>query len=55
MEVSFRPPNVNATYTRTHVTVVGAEHVFHVMYTALKPDAAQRAVHLAVDSLSEEI
>lgn len=54
MEVSFLPPNASTRYVRTHVTVIGADHVFHLMYTALKPDPAQRAIHLAVNSISEE-
>ncbi len=53
IEVKYVPPNEDSTYSRSHVVLVGDEHVVHLMYTAAEPDPQHLVIQVAMDSVAE--
>lgn len=54
IDLTFTPGSIDATYARTQLTLVTDKHVINILYTALKPDTAHRAIELALATLHEE-
>lgn len=54
IDLTFTPDRVNATYARTQLTFVTDKHVINILYTALTPDTAHRAIELALATIHEE-
>lgn len=54
VDLDFTPAGLRERYHRVHIVLVDGESLVHVLYTARRPDEAQRTLNIILASIREE-